>query len=113
MQESFNMNKILTKRCLCTYIECRARPGAEQCLRTSFFWINPGLYWSILDHPGVSWIDPGSTWTILDQPCAAAVRQFVLYLLLGVVAVPTCSTSPPSGNLVDGLPLVAHTGAGA
>ena len=27
-------------------------------------------------------------------------------------AMEACSTSPPSGNQVDGLPLVAHTGAG-
>ena len=38
-----------------------------------------------------------------------AVWLFVLYFCFSV-AVPTCSTSPPSGNLVDGLPLVFNTG---
>ena len=48
---------------------------------------------------------------VVALPCVTPVRLFVLYLRRGVVALPTCSTSPPSGNLVDGLQLVAHTGA--
>ena len=36
-------------------------------------------------------------------------HHFLFYLNSDVVLLKACSTSLPSGNLVDGLPLVEHT----
>ena len=70
---------------------------------------------SLYIHLGRSWSWPKHGNMHNFPEFSTFFNDFLYFLVLFVLIVlfmSACSTSPPSGNQVDGLPLVAHTGAG-